>query len=533
MEFLAFTPVVLDNWVVVKNGIARDRWGGTFHGEPWEEAIQTGIYLAEGKRFKIYFVAPVEFSLTPRGWDAMSVRILAGPWGPDDDPPRDAAAMVLTSYKNGDRQLGRVLAWALSLWAGFAKGEEKKIALLLKDNQEKQAPQPQEEQKAPPLEDLERTIYGHPDPQARIAALRFLPQYGEAAILPLEHIISGAIRAPEVVRAQAARTLGAFGEAAIPTLERLLQNRRDLIIPELLEAAAEIGKPASRAIKLGLSGMYIKMQLAAISAAARIGDLALLEEALQIPDVRIWAAVMEAAGMIGYWPIVQRGLDDKAVMVRAAAIRAAACFGSEIALPILEAAINEESKEIRVAAAEAAERVGPAALPIVERGVEDPEFLVRRRSVEAASKMGDQALRVLERVALSDSDPFLRRLAYFAAVKASSDADQVVSFLAKGLLDSDPFTKEYIVRLAADVGRPAASIIFTGLKSPAKSMRREAYKALDLGKVSKAFLEAVNRQEINPFTALLARIIYENNVPLPVLPFQEEMQILERREDDE
>ena len=523
MRYLAFVVVPNQN-----EGKIAGIPPGWLCGETWGDAVLRVKNTEQPS--KIYLAAPIieepdqdlawfpdedefpelTFYLLGDSWMARRelVQIVAGPWEGDEPDPWEAKDIVREAYKAGYTQIGLVFAWALaaSPHASLAEYREE-FASLIKEKQS--PPPPPQSAELPPLDELERIIYDpHRATRERIEAVRLLPRYGKEAARVFRHIFFGGIRIPREVQYEASGHLSGLAEEAIPIMEAIVRN--GWLFPEILKAAADLGNAAIHIIKASLQSRYIEMRVAAIWAAARIGNPDLLEEALEIPDPRLWEIAVEAAGWMGYWPIVQRCLERQ--NIRAAAVRAAGYFG-EAAIPILEAALDEESAEIRAAALDAAGRIGPAALHIVERGLEDKNTRIQVRALEILEKFGAIALPILGRAMASEH---LRRIAYRIAVGIASGTNiaLMVSLIEQGVSDPQEDIRTIAASIATVIGHPRA--IFAALKSPWKDVRVLARTAIDVDKLARKFVEAVREEDLDsPYTALLARAVYEYKAPIP------------------
>ncbi len=183
----------------------------------------------------------------------------------------------------------------------------------------------------------------------------------------LKELTSG--DAPSRARA-AARLRSLEARAAVPALATALGAERDPSVKAaILESLAAAGDASVvPLITPHLKANEIDVRLAALEAAARLGDGAAVERALSdiSPAVRRRAAVLAAARSDAVELLRRAAVDEDASVRRVAALTLAACSGDE-ARAILMRALDDSDPTVRRAAAKGLSRlVGEDLVPVAD-----------------------------------------------------------------------------------------------------------------------------------------------------------------------
>ncbi|WP_159461564.1 HEAT repeat domain-containing protein, partial [Thermoflexus hugenholtzii] len=138
-----------------------------------------------------------------------------------------------------------------------------------------------------------------------------------------------------------------------------------------------------------------------------------LRRALQDKDADVRRAAVQALEKMGppVLPALLQALQDEDADVRRAAAEALGNIGDPPALPALTQALQDEDGGVRRAAAEVLEKMGPPALPALLRALQDEDAEVRRAAAEALGNIGDPPALPALTQALQDKDGMVRRVA--------------------------------------------------------------------------------------------------------------------------
>jgi len=326
-------------------------------------------------------------------------------------------------------------------------------------------------------------LLGHPDVAVRQAAISALNSIGHPEMPARMTVL---LNDPEPrVRESAARIAGYFGypecvdllferchdgdenvrRAAIEGLPNLEDER---VLPTLV-AAVEDDKPRVRAAAARALGQVEGREV-----------FAPLLHAVKDADawVRYYAA--RSLGQHGF----PEALDalahlvqtDKAIMVRAAAIKALGDIGGARAVTILAPLAEAEERDLYSAALEALGRIGhPDALPPLLAALRSPDANRRLDALRAlAERGGVGAAGALQWVAATDEEPHVAQ----AAVEALARLATPEAIAALVALTANPTRRESCVAALAELGEEHVEEVARGLTHMHPAVRRATVSAL-------------------------------------------------------
>jgi HEAT repeat protein len=280
------------------------------------------------------------------------------------------------------------------------------------------------------------------------------------------------------VRAEGAQGLGSLGPAARiarPELMKALKDSDGLVQRLALEALKHIGPPAKSDVAM-LSGameeagpqvqLYVLGALAVLGPEAREALPAVLQR-VENPDTAVREQAIRTAGKVAagdrdrLLPVLEKALKDghKPVRVAAAEVLTRDVKLSGPDVPRLQELLKHEDGEVRLHGVRGLARIGPAAkeagkpLAALLREKDPP---LRRASLEALMAVGMEprsAVPELQKL-LADTDPEMRRLAIVAVGKLGASGKEAAPALVK-LLDDKELRSPALDALAA-VGPGAA-----------------------------------------------------------------------------
>ena len=311
------------------------------------------------------------------------------------------------------------------------------------------------------------------DARVRSKAARGLGNIGAAANTAIPYLIKALVDKDRQVRKSAAKALGKIGPAAVeamPQLIRAFEDPHASVRSSAAQALGAIGIPAPEALmqlSTSLEDRNLLVRSCAVEALGKLGAeeaeiarlveaaadaepdsevVLLLGETLLNADLLVRRQAADALGKMGdaaaqaIPPLVQ-ALEDQDADLRISAAAALARTGpADEALPQLIAALADHHAEVRGSAAEALGMMGPAAaeaVPQLTRGLKDPDSDVRKSAAEALGKIGpsspDAVQQLLE--AFEDADYFVRASAAKALGSMGPSAIAAVPKLRSALND--------------------------------------------------------------------------------------------------
>lgn len=219
-------------------------------------------------------------------------------------------------------------------------------------------------------------------------------------------------------RRAAATALGRIGDArAVEPLVALLDSDDRELLAVAAGALARLGDRRAFEPLLRLIGdRDLSVRQAAIGALNSIGHPEMstrMRALLEDGDPRVRESAVRIAGYFGYASCADALLDrcrDTDEAIRAAALEHVAYLEDDRGVPMMIAALANDTPRARAAAAQAlAHAAGAAALDALRRAIDDPDQWVRYFSVTSLGRLADRAsLPRLERIAAEDGAPQVR-----------------------------------------------------------------------------------------------------------------------------
>ncbi len=305
------------------------------------------------------------------------------------------------------------------------------------------------------------------------------------------------------VRAAAAEALGqidAPADEVVPALVRALQDEERSVRFQAGKALALLGRPEEGVpvLILDLEHEEAYLRRRAASALGEIGPAAeaavpSLEKALKDDNEHVRQAAAVALGRIGpaakeAVPALEEALKDKdeEISVRSAAGAALAKLGfPDRVVPVLIAALEEESPHLREYAATTLSEIGPpakAAVPALKEALEDKAWYVRKAAAEALGNMGPaarEAVPALEK-ALKDELENVR-VAAGAALAKLGLPQRAVPVLIAEMEDESGSCRSYAAWTLGEIGaaaKPAVPALKEALEDKVWYVRHAAAEAL-------------------------------------------------------
>ncbi len=228
----------------------------------------------------------------------------------------------------------------------------------------------------------------------------------------------------EYVLQWATLALGAIGHPdGLPAIEHAFHASSPYVRHKAIAALGEIKHPNSIAIiRLAIQDQdrFCRQQAAlALGRLQAHEHIDVLLELMSDPNEYVRAAVMQALGEIGdshaVPPLVKLLIDDPSYLVRENAAEALGQFGdkNEQVIKGLVDALNDRVDFVRKAAVGAIGRLGVIDVvgQLAEKLKTEPSVYVRSKIVEVLAELSGVTEQKAVRIALSDKDPYVRKLA--------------------------------------------------------------------------------------------------------------------------
>ena len=342
-----------------------------------------------------------------------------------------------------------------------------------------------------------RAALSDPVAAVRVAAVRSLGEVGPGAGAAVSDLFARLKDADETVRCAAAEALGRVGDdAAVPLLAAELADPSPAIrvaAVRALGAFREAARPAVKALVPLLQDADDDVRRAAGDAIGGMGQLTngaarALATGLASTDAQVQAMTAEGIGNIGeaaaaVAPALAAALDSDNDRVRAKAAEALGKIGegaAPTAVPKLIRALRDSDNWVTALAAEALGEMGDAggaAVPALVRSLRHANPLVRANAAEALGKMGDAAGAAVGplRSAASDADGAVRA-ASLRALGCVAPGRESAAFVA-GLKDAEPRVRAAAAEALGKAGTGAADLLPL-LDDPSDEVKSEVVAAL-------------------------------------------------------
>jgi HEAT repeat protein len=313
------------------------------------------------------------------------------------------------------------------------------------------------------------TILAHADDPAWMPVWRFY--MGLALVEPLvQHLLGGPddlflnrlwMAAVALMAAPPGRA--AWREALMTRLARLLMNAR---LPELLRDRALVALIDSGDAGVGL----------------------LLKQAIRHGDPYLRAGGALGLGVLGReqdLPLIEAALNDDYLEVRLAAISALgrlSMIGSEPALELIVTAMIEAEDEAQRAAAETLADLSPAGHAVLRDGAKDPDLIVRRAAVYGLAAVNEPWVREILESMQQDDEWLVRNAAIEALAGMGFGDDEEAPSLELTLPKAEAET--WLIAWAAErgegtgVGEAALNTLARALSEGDVTIRQMAVETL-------------------------------------------------------
>jgi CubicO group peptidase (beta-lactamase class C family) len=231
----------------------------------------------------------------------------------------------------------------------------------------------------------------------------------------------------------------------------------------------------------------------------------------------MWIPQLLAQQSASQIPSAIHGLGSKDPMVRVAAIKAVAKFGSD-AVPLLARALKDTNELLRENAAVALGDIGPDAKAAIEdllRCLSDSSLFVSGKAANALSRIGDAAVPGLIN-ALTAGNARSRQSAAIALAKLGTGAAPAIQLLIQSLNDSSEILRWCSAVALGNIGEAAHTAVpalLTGLSDRDQGVRSGC--ALALARIDPKATEDNKdwRRAVAIIGELVPRLMTETRVP--------------------